>query len=104
MDSLLGTLVAMLLSSLMIAGFIPWSKMGVDSIKTAGTAGQMVVFNKAVQQYVADNGPVIAGSATPSSAVTITLAMLQGGGYLPAGFSGSNPFQQTWQAQVLQPS
>ncbi|RKP47557.1 shufflon system plasmid conjugative transfer pilus tip adhesin PilV [Trinickia fusca] len=104
MDAILGYIVALTLSMLGVAGFTTWARLGVANVQTAATAGQMLTFDKAAQQYVQDNGSTIAALATATAPVTITPAMLIAAGYLPNGFSPTNVFGQTWQLQVLQPS
>ncbi|RKP47558.1 shufflon system plasmid conjugative transfer pilus tip adhesin PilV [Trinickia fusca] len=104
MDAILGYIVALTLSMIGVAGFTTWARLGVANVQTAATAGQMLTFDKAAQQYVQDNGSTIAALATATAPVTVTPAMLIAAGYLPNGFSPSNVFGQTWQLQVLQPS
>ncbi|RKP47560.1 shufflon system plasmid conjugative transfer pilus tip adhesin PilV [Trinickia fusca] len=104
MDAILGYIVALTLSMIGVAGFTTWARLGVANVQTAATAGQMLTFDKAAQQYVQDNGSTIAALATATSPVTVTPAMLIAAGYLPNGFSPSNVFGQTWQLQVLQPA
>lgn len=84
-----------------IVGFIPWAKMGVTNVQTAAIASQQLIVDKAVSLYVQDNAAAIAAQTPP---VTITIAMLTTANYLPAGFSATNSYGQTWEAQVLQPT
>ena len=102
MDAILGTVVALVISMLSLGGIVAWGKVGVENVQTAATANQMLIFNKATQQYVQDYGTQIASTATATVPVTISAATLAAAGYLPSGTSGVNPFGQTWQAQVLQ--
>ncbi|MDF3883107.1 shufflon system plasmid conjugative transfer pilus tip adhesin PilV [Cupriavidus basilensis] len=104
MDAILGTVVALVISMLSLGGIVAWGKVGVENVQTAATANQMLIFNKATQQYVQDYGTQIASTATATVPVTISAATLAAAGYLPSGTSGVNPFGQTWQAQVLQPT
>jgi len=104
MSSILGFLVSVVLSMFAMAGVVQWVKMGANNLTNTATAQQGVVFAKAVQDYVGDNGAAIASAASAGTPVTITQTMLTAGNYLPAGYSGTNPFRQTWQAQVLQPA
>lgn len=104
MDPILGAVAALILSMLGVAGFITFAQQGVTNVLTAATASQMVTFNKAAQRYITDNGATIAAAATPTVPVTISTAMLSAANYLPASYLTTNPFQQTWQVQVLQPS
>lgn len=104
MEAILSSIVAIFLSLAGIAGFSQYAKIGIQGVQTAATSTQMQVFDKAATQYVADNGATIAESATSTSPVTITATQLVAGGYLPTGYANVNPFGQSWQAQVLQPS
>lgn len=106
MDALLGYIVALVLSMLSLAGFTTWAKVGVTNVQTAAVASQMLVFNKAAQQYVQDNAATLVAQATATTPVSVTTATLINStpSYLPAGFSSTNAFGQTWLLQVLQPS
>lgn len=101
MDALLGYLVALTLSLLSVAGFATWAKFGVQNVQTAATSSQMVIVDKATQQYVQDNAATIAMQSTASAAYPISVGTLIVNGYLPVGFSEYNLFGQRWQAQVL---
>ncbi|WP_144157347.1 shufflon system plasmid conjugative transfer pilus tip adhesin PilV [Paraburkholderia sp. BCC1885] len=103
MDAIVGYIVALALSVLGAAGFAAWARVGVTNVQTAAAAGQLLLVDKAAQQYVQDNSAVIAQTATAATPATITPQMLVSAGYLPAGFSPTNLFGQTWLLQVLQP-
>lgn len=104
MEAILGYLVALMLSMLSVAGFATWAKAGVTNVQTAAAASQMLVFDKAALQFVQDEAATLLAQATASVPVSVTPAMLINGGYLPAGFSPTNVFGQTWLLQVLQPT
>lgn len=104
MGAILGYIIAMGLSMLGMVGFVSMANHSVENIRTSATAGQLIVFDKAVAQYVSDYASTIAEVATSTTPADITPAMLINTGYLPSGFSSKNPFGQTWLAQVLQPS
>jgi hypothetical protein len=104
MDAILGYIAALTLSMIATAGFIPWAKMGVTNVQTAAIASQQLIVDKAASLYVQDNAATIAQLATATTPVTITAAMLIAANYLPAGFSATNSYGQTWEAQVLQPT
>jgi hypothetical protein len=104
MAAILSVIAAIALSLLGVGGFTTFALQGVANIKTAATASQLLTFDKAAQQYVTDNGTIIAATATATVPVTITAAMLSATNYLPASYLATNPFGQTWQVQVLQPS
>jgi hypothetical protein len=104
MAAIIGALVALVISMFGVAGFTQFASMGVKNVQTAAMASQQQVFDAATLQYVQDNGTTILSSATATVPVTITAAQLATAGYLPAGYSGTNAYGQTWQAQVLQPT
>lgn len=104
MEAILGSIAAIVLSMFGVVGFTQFADMGIKNVQTAAASTQMQIFDKAMTQYVADNGATIAQSATATNPITITPAQLIAGGYLPAGYTASNPFGQKWQAQVLQPT
>ncbi|CAG2155455.1 shufflon system plasmid conjugative transfer pilus tip adhesin PilV [Cupriavidus numazuensis] len=104
MESIVGYLIALMLSMLSFAGFATWAKAGVTNVQTSAASSQMLVFDKAALQFVQDEAATLVGQATATVPVSVTPAMLVSGGYLPAGFSATNVFGQTWLLQVLQPT
>ncbi|MBN3761074.1 shufflon system plasmid conjugative transfer pilus tip adhesin PilV [Burkholderia sp. Ac-20365] len=104
MESLIGAMVALVLSMLSVGGFMTWAVVGSKNVQNAVVASQGQTFIKAAMQYVGDYGTTIAATATATVPVTITPAMLSAASYLPGGFSSTNAFMQTWQLQVLQPT
>ena len=102
MDALLGYMVALTLSMMAVAGFTTWARQGIANVQTAATASQMLVFDRAAQQYVQDNvGQLLPGLST-TNAYTVPSVDLTP--YLPKGFALTNPFGQTWQLQLLKTS
>ncbi|MBU2763768.1 shufflon system plasmid conjugative transfer pilus tip adhesin PilV [Acidithiobacillus caldus] len=65
---------------------------------------QMARIQKAAEGYITANAAAIEGTATSTNPATITIPMLVNTGYLPNGFQANNPYGQTWEVQVLQPS
>lgn len=100
MDALLGYVIALTLSMMGVAGFATWAKLGVSNVQSAATASQMLVFDKAAQQYVEENASSLLSKASTNAAYLVPPAQLTP--YLPKGFALINPFGQTWQLQVLQ--
>jgi hypothetical protein len=104
MESLFAVIAATVISLLGAGGFLVWSHQAVENVQNAVMASVQSVFNKGAAQYVSDFASTIQASSTATSPVTVTVAILQAAGaYLPPGFTGSNPYKQTWQLQVLQP-
>ncbi len=104
MDSIIAYLMAATLSMLSLGGFIVWGQQATNSIQNAAIAGQMRLLERAGEQYIQDNSAALAASATPTVPVTVTVAQLVAGGYVPAGTMATNALQQAWQIQVLQPT
>ena len=67
-------------------------------------ARQMRDVTHAAKGYITTYAAAIEGTATATTPATITVPMLVNTGFLPAGFGQTNPYQQTWEVQVLQPS
>ncbi len=69
------------------------------------TAMQQQDWVQGVTDYTTTNMLTLQSTATATSPVVITLATLQAAGVtLPTGFNGTNPYNQTWVAEVLQPT
>lgn len=58
----------------------------------------------ASQRYVADNNATLLASATASTPVVLSVATLKTAGYLPTQFTVTNPYQQSYQIRVLEPT
>ncbi len=67
-------------------------------------ARQMRDVTHAAKGYITTYAAQIEGTATATTPATITVPMLVNTGFLPTGFGSTNPYQQTWEVQVLQPS
>lgn len=106
MDSILGFVIALMLSMLNFVGLLVWSKTGLVNVQTAALASQSVIVNKAFAKYVEDNSVTLAAQATATVPVKVTTTNLAAAtpSYLPAGFSSTNGFKQTWLMEVLQPT
>lgn len=70
----------------------------------AVTARQLHAITQAAKSYITAYAGPLEASATATTPATITVPMLINTGFLPAGFGSTNPYQQTWEVQVLQPS
>ena len=58
----------------------------------------------AAQEYIQQNYAAVEAAATATTPAAITVAMLENTGMLPTSVSATNPYGQTWQVQVLQPT
>lgn len=106
MKEILGSLLAGLLMLATSVLFSNYQKQSALNQQVAATAQQAVKFNTAVQSYITQYSSAVSAAATPTTPAVITVAMLQAPtvSLLPVSFSATNPFSQTWQAQVLQPT
>ena len=106
MRDLLGSLLAGVLMVAAVSLFMNYQKQGNLNQQVAATAQQATQFNTAVQSYITQYSSNISAVATSTTPATITVAMLQASAValLPSTFNTTNPFGQTWQAQVLQPT
>ena len=106
MKEILGSLLAGLLMLGTSVLFVNYQKQSALNQQVAATAQQAVTFNTAVQSYITQYSSAVSAAATPITPAIITVAMLQASAVslLPTTFSSTNPFNQTWQAQVLQPT
>ncbi len=106
MRDLLGALLAGILTVAAAILFMNYQSQSNLNQQIAATAEQAVQFNTAVQSYITQYSSNVAAIATPTTPAMITVAMLQSStvNLLPSTFNSTNPFGQTWQAQVLEPT
>lgn len=105
MDAILSIMAATVISLLNVAGLTVWVIVSATNVQTAMAAAHMRVWDAGALQYVKDFATTIEATATATTPVTVTTAMMNAAGnYLPVGYSGVNPFGQTLVLQVLQPS
>jgi len=103
MHNLIGVVIAMLLTLNSFGLFTQLQQSGLNNMKVAQTAQQWKQVADATNQYLQVNAGAVAAVATPTVPVTITVAMLQATNFLPASFTNTNPYGQTWVAETLQP-
>jgi hypothetical protein len=117
MGQLIAVVISILISMISLAGFAKLSAIGVDNVKAAAVASQMVIVDTAFHQYISDNSASIAAIATATTPVTLSIPTLVCAQYLPtsyaagascpapAGIGGgiTNAYRQSYYAQVLQP-
>jgi len=104
MGQVLGALFAVLVGLFILPTFSRYQQIGNENSRELATAQQQQQLCAAAQAYIQQNAGRIMGNASATTPQTITVADLQGAGLLAAGFSATNPYGQTWQVQVLQPS
>lgn len=104
MSAVLGVLGAALLGIMAVMPYFHAQTREMQNVQAAVTAKEMKQVATAAQKYIQANYAAVEANATPSSPATITVPMLVDTGYLPASSSSENPYGQTWEVQVLQPS
>lgn len=104
MSEILGAFFAVMIGVYMLSGIIAPQKAANDTVRAITAAQQQKKIYAAAAQYIEQNANTIQASATANSPVVITLPMLQAAVPGLVGMSATNPYGQTWQVQVLQPS
>ncbi|WP_175011493.1 shufflon system plasmid conjugative transfer pilus tip adhesin PilV, partial [Burkholderia lata] len=104
MSEVLGVLFAILAGMM----FLPQLQNGVANqrqvMTDVTTAQQQQQWAAAVTNYVNQNMSALQGSVTTSPTVLTVATVKAANVGLPAGFTGTNPFNQTWTAAVTQPT
>jgi hypothetical protein len=105
MDEILGALFAVVVGMVylpQVTNAITTSRHVMTDVTTAQEQQQWAT---AVSNYVSQNMSTLTSTATAGAPVTLSVATVQAANVgLPTNFSGTNPFNQTWTAQVLQPT
>ncbi len=104
MSEVLGLLFAVVLGLLFVPTLSGYTQTANDNTRAATTAQQQKKLIDASSFYVQQYSTNIQSIATATTPAVITVPMLQAVNLLDASFSATNPFGQTWQTQVLQPS
>lgn len=104
MSEILGVVFAAMVAMYMLPGLFAPQKATNDTVRQLATAQQQKQVYAAAAQYIEQNAGTIQASATATSPVVITVPMLQAAGMNMTGVNATNPYGQTWQVQVLQPS
>lgn len=106
MSELIGVLLATLVTIFGIKTYTNFQEVSNQAVIAATTASEWAQVNAAATQYIQQNAIAIQAVATASTPAVISIAMLQAAAVnlLPASFSATNPYQQTWQLEVLQPT
>lgn len=104
MDEVLGVLLAVIAGMM----FLPQIENGIaterHTMTDVTTAQQQQTWVLAVSNYVKQNMTSLQGSVTTTPTLLNVATVKAANVGLPAGFSGTNPFNQTWTAAITQPS
>lgn len=108
MGSILAVLFAWVAQLQMLPMGIELRQQAAQTATMITTAQQETTILAAAAPYIQQNLTTIEASATATTPYTISIAQLAaaniGPNGLPASFSATNPYGQTWQVQVLQPT
>lgn len=104
MRFMLGLLFAIVLAGVAIRPYLGEQVQFQQNVRASATAGEARQILTAAQKYIQTYYPNVESVATASKPATITVGMLESTGTLSTAFGASNPWAQTWQVQVLQPS
>ncbi|RWA45657.1 hypothetical protein AU476_01075 [Cupriavidus sp. UYMSc13B] len=104
MSEVLGLLFAVIVGLTFIPTLSSYTQTANDNTRAATTSQQQKKLIDASSAYVQQYSSNIQSVATASTPAIITVPMLQAVQLLDSSFSATNPFGQTWQTQVLQPS
>ena len=103
MSEILGVLFAVLVGIMVIPKYTEYQTASNNNTRAAITAQQQTQIDAAATTYIKQNAVAIEAAATATTPVVLTVPMLQTAG-LPTAFSETNPYAQTWQAEVFQPT
>lgn len=108
MGSILAVFFAWLAQLQMLPTGMELQKQATQTETAITTAQQESLILNAAGSFIQQNLSAVQASSTPSSPYIITVPQLVaaniGANSLPAGFNSLNPYGQTWQVQVLQPT
>jgi hypothetical protein len=104
MSQVLGALFAVLVGLMIIPTFGKYQQISNDNSRAVAAAQQQQQLAAAATAYIQQYSSSVEAAATASTPAVITVPMLQSTNLLPASFSSTNPYGQTWQVEVLQPS
>ena len=108
MGSIIAVLFAWLAQLQMLPTGMELQQQAARTTTMVTTAQEETQILAAASPYIQQNLTAIQAAATASTPYTISIAQLTaaniGPNGLPSGFSSINPYGQTWQVQVFQPS
>ena len=104
-----GSLLVEAIASLAIFGILlasafKYASERADDLKDQSAAQYQSQVMAAAKKYILDNYGAVLAASTSTTPAVITVAMLQGTGYLPNSFQPSNSYAQTPCILALQPS
>lgn len=104
MSEVLGVLFAIIVGLTFIPKLSTVSQAASDNTRAASTAQQQLKLIDVGSDYIKKYSTNLQSVATSTSPAIITVPMLQAVNLLDGSFNAINPYGQTWQIAVLQPS
>lgn len=101
---LIETIAGVVILGAVAVGAAELMNRNLDDARAANAAQQLKMVSDAVSTYVQNNASAIAGFATNTTPVLITVQELINAQLLPAGFSGTNTYGQNMCAVVIEPN
>lgn len=102
--TLLEVLISLGILSTVFVGIASLADAYARDARLAFLASQTRTFGDATRAYIKDNYSAIAAVATPTAPALVNVSTLIAAGKLPAGFSATNNFGQSFCALVLEPT
>lgn len=104
MKDILGILFATMVGAIVMPKYMQNVSDSNENLRMVATAQQQKEIYKAGAKYMELYANTLQSTATATTPAIITVPMLQSVKLLDASISAANPYQQTWQVQVLQPT
>lgn len=106
MSEVLGILFAVIVASMFIPKVTEYVQINQENVQATNTAEQQKKVILAGTKYIEQNAVAIQAAATATTPAVITVSMLQAPtvNLLDPAFSATNPYGQTWEIQVLEPT
>lgn len=104
MSEVLGLLFAVILAMTQLPTLMSWSQSANNNTRATATAQQHQRVIEATTQYIQRYSSNLQSATTGGRSAVVTVPMLQSVSLLDGSFSATNPFGQTWQVEVRQPS
>lgn len=104
MSEVLGLLFAIIVGLTFVPKLAELSQKANDNTRAVTTAQQQKKLIEASTAYIQQYSSTLQSTATATTPVIITVPMLTTVNLLDASFAPTNPYGQTWQTAVLQPS
>lgn len=102
--TLIEVLAAVTIMAILIPSVLALMNLGSGKARQRTAAEQLKQVHRAATEYIQANYATLQAAATASDSVSVSVADLKSGGYLPATFQTTNPWNQTYTLYVTQPS